>query len=169
MSISFFSPSSANYLFMSQRATAANAASLRRKTARRRSAQNTLVQAILTTIVANNESVSNAAPTTSTTISDLSVPMPLEFVKQSAGIPVPVKRRRQKEIDQLDEPLQTKNVSLGRAMMKRDRLLQQIWKKTKTTDAKNENIAIRLQEVNKAIEALEKKDTPKPTPDQVKH
>ena len=80
---------------------------------------------------------------------------------------VPVKRRRQKEIDQLDEPLQSKTLSLGRTMMKRDRLLQQMWTKSKATNTENENIAIRLQEVNKTIEALEKKDTSRPTADQV--
>lgn len=152
---------------MSQRVTAANAASLRRKIVTRRSAKNNLVQAILTTIVTEN--VTNAASTAAQIIPDLSVPMPLEFVRQSTAIPVPVKRRRQKEIDQLEEPLQTKNSSLGRAMMKRDRLLQQIWTKSKVPDAENENIAIRLQEVNKVIETFEKKDASRPTADQVRH
>ena len=76
---------------MSQRATAANAASSRRKVVRRRSTKNTLVQAVLTTIVANNELVSNA--TAAKTMPNLSVPMPLEFVRQRTITPVPVKRR----------------------------------------------------------------------------
>ena len=156
---------------MSQRGTAASTGRLRRRSVRRRSTSSTLAKVILAATVITSAFSHNAAATSAETLlhqhENASVPVPLEFVPQCTATPLPVKRRRQKQIDQLDEPLQTKNLSLGRAMMKRDRLLQQIWKKSQPTDAERIQIAIRLQEINKVIGALEKDDTPTPTPDQV--
>ena len=157
---------SCSFDLMSQRA---NAPRPRRKSVRRRrtSTNNTLAQILLAATVVTCENTDNAAAISAKTMSNSVVPRPLEFMRQTTAVAVPVKRKRQNQIDQLDEPLQTKYLALGRTMMKRDRLLQQIWQKSKATDAQRKQIAVRLQEVNKAIGALGKEDTSRPTTDQV--
>ena len=89
-------------------------------------------------------------------------------MRQTTATPVPVKRKRQRLARSFDEPLHTKFLSLGEAMMKRDRLLQQIWlKKHKNMLAKNDEVASMLQEVNKAIATLQVPDMSQPTADEV--
>ena len=83
-------------------------------------------------------------------------------------VPVSVKRKRQRHEDILNAPLQTKRLELGKAMMKRDRLLQQKWCKEKFVDAEHNNkVKIMLQEVNGAIESLQENTIQSPSPKEV--
>ena len=88
-------------------------------------------------------------------------------MRQTTTMSVPVKRKRQGLLQSFDEPLHTKYLSLGQIMMKRDRLLQQIWLKKKNMDAKNDEVVAMLQEVNKAIATLEESNLAQPTSDEV--
>ena len=90
-------------------------------------------------------------------------------MRQTTTMSVPVKRKRQGLLQSFDEPLQlhTKYLSLGQIMMKRDRLLQQIWLKKKNMDSKNDEVVAMLQEVNKAIATLEASNLAQPTSDEV--
>ena len=95
--------------------------------------------------------------------------VPVEFLTQIEAVPVPVKRKRQRHEDMLNAPLQTKRLGLGKAMMKRDRLLQQKWCKQKSVDAEHNNkVKIMLQEVNGAIEALQENTMQSPSPKEVR-
>ena len=86
-------------------------------------------------------------------------------MRQTTAIPVPVKRKRQRLVKSFDEPLHTKSLSLGDLMMKRDRLLQQIWS-TNMAGESDKAVAM-LQEVNEAITYLEVSNMSQPTSDEV--
>lgn len=94
--------------------------------------------------------------------------IPVEFLTQIEAIPVPVKRRRQHHEDMLNAPMQSKRLALGKAMMKRDRLLQQKWSKEKPCNVENNNkVKIMLLEVNKTIESHQENEMQSPTPNEV--
>ena len=94
--------------------------------------------------------------------------VPVECLTQMEAIPVPVKRKRQRHEDMLNDPLQTKRLELGKAMMKRDRLLQQKWCKEKSCDVEHNNkVKIMLQEVNHTITSLQENAIQSPTAKEV--
>ena len=124
---------------------------LRRSVRRRRRTRSTCVNIVAVTTIAATAAIS---------VQDVPITIeydnvPVEFLTQIEVIPVQVKRKRQRHEDMLNAPLQTKRLELGKAMMKRDRLVQQKWCKGKSVDAEHNNkVEIMLQEVNGAIEAL---------------
>ena len=106
-------------------------------------------------------SIANHMPTVNATAT---TQVPIEFLQQREAIPVPTKRRRQKHLDSLNAPLQIKRLALGKAMMKRDRLLQQKWVRNGQQHVENNNkVQAMLQEVNETIDALQQNDMEEPT------
>ena len=130
------------------------AGSRRRRPNGRRSRKSTLAnQLILNATVIAAATSSVPVPAQSIQTFETNATMPLQFIHASTAEAVPVKRKRERL---LEKPFHEKSLALGKAMMKRDRLLQQIWAKPpKNNEANRVKVKSMLVTVNQTIETLQ--------------
>lgn len=142
------------------------AGSRRRRPNVGRSRRSTLAnQLILNAAVIAAATSPVTVPAQSVQTLETNVTMPLQFIHESTAEAVPVKRKRERL---LEEPFHEKSLALGKAMMKRDRLLQQIWAKPpKNNEANRAKVKSMLVTVNQTVETLQAQNMSAPTADQV--
>ena len=147
------------------RAARVRGGALRRSVRKRRHTTGSTFTDVIVATTATAAAVATATISTAT----FAYETPLEFLNTVEGVPVPEKRRRKNHEDMLNAPLPWKRLSLGKAMMKRDRLLQQKWSKRNSPNnaERNNKIKLMLIEINKTIDSLRESAMQSPTPKEV--